>query len=111
MRSTQGFTMTELMIVVTIIGILSAISYPSYQRYLLRSNRADAQQFMMKMDTRQKQILIEQRAYATAPSALNVGAQGWWCTATDCTNGRYTVAFNPAVNNAAAPPSYTICAT
>jgi len=111
MRSTRGFTMTELMIVVTIIGILSAISYPSYQRYLLRSNRADAQQFMMKMDTRQKQILIEQRAYATAPSALNVGSQGWSCTATDCTNGRYTVAFNPAVNNAAAPPSYTICAT
>lgn len=111
MRSTRGFTMTELMIVVTIIGILSAISYPSYQRYLLRSNRADAQQFMMKMDTRQKQILIEQRAYATTPNALNVGSQGWSCTAANCTNGRYTVTFNPAVNNAAAPPSYTLCAT
>ena len=111
MRSTRGFTMTELMIVVTIIGILSAISYPSYQRYILRSNRADAQQFMMKMDTRQKQILIEQRAYATTPDVLNVGSQGWSCTAANCTNGRYTVTFNPAVNNAAAPPSYTLCAT
>jgi type IV pilus assembly protein PilE len=107
---TRGFTLIEVMIVVTIIAILSAISYPSYQKYVLRSNRADAQQFMMKMETRQKQILIEQRAYATAPNALNVGSQGWVCTATDCSNGRYTISFNPAVNNAATPPSYTICA-
>jgi type IV pilus assembly protein PilE len=110
MRKARGFTLIEVMIVVTIIGILSAISYPSYQRYMMRSHRADAAQFMFKMDTRQKQILIEQRAYATAPNALNVSSQGWSCTATDCSNGRYTITFNPAVNNAATPPSYTICA-
>ena len=110
MRSTRGFTLAELMIVVTIIGILSAISYPSYMRYLLRSQRADAQQFMMKMDARQRQILIEQRAYAGAPNALNVASQGWGCTAANCSNGRYTITFNPAVDNTTAPPSYTICA-
>lgn len=110
MRIARGFTLIEVMIVVVIIGILSAISYPQYQRYLMRSNRADAQQFMMKMDSRQRQILIEQRAYATTPDALNVASSGWSCTAANCTNGRYTITFNPAVNNAAAPPSYTICA-
>lgn len=102
--------MTELMIVVSIIGILSAIAYPSYQRYILRSNRADAQQFMMKMDARQRQVLIERRGFATTPDALNVGSTGWSCTAANCSNGRYTVTFNPAVDNTASPPSYTICA-
>jgi type IV pilus assembly protein PilE len=110
MQKARGFTLIELMIVVVVIGILSAIAYPSYSRYMLRSYRADAQQFIMKMDARQRQILIEQRAYATTPDALNVSSQGWSCTTASCTNGKYAITFNPAVNNAATPPSYTICA-
>jgi type IV pilus assembly protein PilE len=110
MRSARGFTFYELMIVVAIIGILSAIAYPNYTRYLMRSWRADAQQFMQKLDARQRQVLIEQRTYATTPAALNVSSSGWTCSS-NCTNGKYTIAFNPAVNMAATPPSYTICAT
>jgi len=111
MRSARGFTLIELMITVVVIGILAAIAYPSYQGYLTRSRRSDAQQFMQAMDSRQKQILIEQRAYATAPNALNISMSGWSCTATQCANTYYTITFNPAVDNTATPPSYSICAS
>lgn len=42
-----GMTLTELMVVVAIIGILAAIVYPSYQRYVIRANRVDAQAVML----------------------------------------------------------------
>jgi len=42
-KQASGFTLIELMVVVAIIGILAAIAYPSYQQYVLRANRAEAQ--------------------------------------------------------------------
>ena len=38
----KGFTLIELMIVVAVVSILSAIAYPSYAEYVRRGHRSDA---------------------------------------------------------------------
>jgi type IV pilus assembly protein PilE len=38
----KGFTLLELMIIVVVIGILSAVAYPSYRTSILKSHRSDA---------------------------------------------------------------------
>jgi prepilin-type N-terminal cleavage/methylation domain-containing protein len=38
MRNALGFTIIELMIVVTIVAIIASIGIPSYQDYVVRGN-------------------------------------------------------------------------
>lgn len=53
--ASSGFTLIEVMIVLGIIGILSAIAMPSYTAYVQRSHRAEARNFLMVLTQRLEQ--------------------------------------------------------
>lgn len=46
-RHNSGFTLIEVMIVVAILGILSAIAYPSYLEHVRQSRRAECKTQML----------------------------------------------------------------
>src|SRR4051812_4646840 len=101
-RKHRGFTLIEILIVVAIVAILAAIAFPSYQNYLRKGRRADAQTFIMDVANREQQYLLDARAYATGSGALtSLGV-----TTPSSVSTYYTV----SVAAGAATPSFVITA-
>lgn len=74
-KSKKGFTLVELMIVISIIAILAAIAYPSYIDFVRKSRRADAQAALANVQLAQQKLRSSCRFYAgTAGAAENCGA-------------------------------------
>lgn len=62
-RSSQGFSLIELMIAVVILAILMGLALPAYQQQSLRGNRAAAQAEMLKLAGLQQQFLLSNHHY------------------------------------------------
>ncbi|MFT3914363.1 MAG: prepilin-type N-terminal cleavage/methylation domain-containing protein [Anaeromyxobacteraceae bacterium] len=48
-RASRGFTLIELMVVVGIIGVLSSVALPTFQRLTLRSKAAERYEIMQRI--------------------------------------------------------------
>jgi type IV pilus assembly protein PilE len=99
MKTKKGFSLIELLVAVVIVGILAAVAIPSYQSYVIKSNRAAAQSFMMELENREKQYMLDARTYVDL-ATLGVSAPA-------DVSKHYTIAIVPV----STPPSFTITAT
>lgn len=84
-----GFTLIELMIVVAIIGVLAAITYPNYQRYVIKSKRTD---MMSEMHNIAAEIQSRKLAQGSYSNDLTTGLGGDFPTQGPAL---YTITFMP----------------
>ena len=63
-RRKKGFTLIELVVAVAIIGILTAIAFPSYRNYVIRSSRSAAQTELLQLANLQEKIYLNSNGYA-----------------------------------------------
>ncbi len=105
--SRRGFTLMEVIVTVAIVGILASVAFPSYQQYVIRSNRSAVQQFMLDIANREEQFMLDVRSYTTT-----IGAGGLNMTTPAEVTGKYNVAVTLAGGACAvAAPGYCINAT
>jgi len=67
----NGFTLLELLIVVAIMGILSAIALPAYQNSVLRSGRAEAKTELLQVASDQERYFSNFNTYVDDALPLN----------------------------------------
>lgn len=116
-KKQSGFTLIELMITVAIVVILAAVALPSYQRYIMRGNRAAAQAAIMDIANRQQQYLLANRSYTNSLTALGYAAPSEVSskyTITDTGNialGKYLDSSCAVQTDSGAAPTYVITFT
>ena len=104
----KGVTLIELMIVVVIVGILSAIAYPSYQEYVRRGNRAEARAILLE----NAQILQRNYTMANRYDTVNSDGTGGAPVIIAQSPKTGTAKYNIAAGFGAAPAqSFTLSAT
>ncbi|MFL5783774.1 MAG: type IV pilin protein [Bacteriovoracaceae bacterium] len=64
LRRQDGFTLVELMVVVAIIGLLSAVAIPNFQKYQARSKTAEAKLQLAAIYTAEASFFADYNIYA-----------------------------------------------
>lgn len=95
-QSLRGVTLIELLISMTIIGVLGAIAYPSYRNYTLASHRIDAISTLSQNQAILERCYAQNFSYNAACTALpsfpQTSEQGYYTiTLSNLTATTYTL--------------------
>ena len=63
MNNQRGFSLVELMIAMAIVAIPAAVAIPSYTQYIIRTNRADAQDKLIEVMYELERFNTRNRTY------------------------------------------------
>ncbi len=76
MRNRHGFSLTELMIVVAIIGILAVIAIPNFLKYQARAKQSEAKANLVAIHTSEMAYFAEKNTYVDDFNAIGFAVTG-----------------------------------
>jgi prepilin-type N-terminal cleavage/methylation domain-containing protein len=101
----RGFTLIEVLIVMTVLAILAAVAIPQYSRYIQRGNLVEATNALAEYRVRMEQFYQDNRSYNNAGgncgAAVPAGLQNFAVTCATANGGQtYTATATGAGNTA-----------
>ncbi len=73
-REDAGYTLVEMMIVVAILGIISAVAIPAYNGYVKTGKEAEAKAGLSNIALLEEQAFAQNRTYAVGANAAALNA-------------------------------------
>ncbi|KPJ93580.1 MAG: hypothetical protein AMJ53_06990 [Gammaproteobacteria bacterium SG8_11] len=70
-KTNKGFTLVELMVVVSILGVIAAIAIPSYNETVRKSRRSDAKVTLLKVSQNLERCFSQNNSYEVASGCTN----------------------------------------
>lgn len=87
-KNTRGFTMLELLITIAILGILCTLAYASYNHYITKVRRTDAQVAIIDLSNRLEQYYITNNHTYAGATLANLNMPN------NTVNGFYTLSIS-----------------
>jgi type IV pilus assembly protein PilE len=95
-----GFTLLELLMALTVVGILFTLTYPQYQSYILKARRNEGKAALMHLSIKMEEYYSAYKTY-TGATLARVGINS-----TTTSQGNYALSISSANTD-----SFTILAT
>jgi len=103
-NKSQGFSLIELIVVISILGILAALALPAYNDSTQRGRRGDGQSTLLDLASRMESFYFKNKTYTTDISKLGFSSA-------TTSEGFYTIGVQAATAACPITSCYSLQAT
>ena len=107
-RRVAGMTLVELLTVIVVVAILASIAVASYRRYLIRANRSEGRNQLLRIEAAEEKYFVQNDTYTI--DVINPPPAGLGFGSALTPSGYYTMTVAPGASGTIAT-SYVATAT
>lgn len=98
MKTSKGFSLIELLVVMAIVGVLACFAYPVYHQHIVKVKRLDGENALLHVASHLESYYLTHHTYETSLENLGLSStspQGFYQITFSGTQSTYTITAKP----------------